>query len=183
MSIKIFLLFLLINFILIEGQYIIRVHGFEFEFEFNKSKAASQMAAKLPMKLKMVNHYPTYLSYYFSKDTFPTNEKTLYIKPGGIYLSKNNALILAYSESIITYKYTELGQIKNPDGIEPAVLYNGADYIEVEWFDKNNPNGRSEQKDEEGEGEEEEFDDFIKNNFQKIFRLNYFILVLLALIL
>ena len=158
------------------------MHGFEFEFEFNKSKAASQIAAKLPMKLKMLNHYSTHLSYYFSKDTFPTNEKTLNISPGGIYLSKTNSLILVYGESIITYIYTELGQIKNPAGIEPAILYNGGDYIEVEWIDKNNPNGRNEQKDEEGE-EEDQFDNFIKNNFQKIFRLNYFILVLLALIL
>ena len=55
MSKKLFMIALLMNIIIGDDQYFIKINNNEFEFEFEDTEVANQIKSKLPFTVKMTN--------------------------------------------------------------------------------------------------------------------------------
>ena len=190
--IKIFIIVLIIKIIIGEDQYYIKLNGKEFEFEFKDTEVANQIKSKLPFTVKMTNLNGNEVYYQFSGESFTTNHKSVgTINMGDIYLYQSNYLVLFYKTFTTSYSYTEIGKLKDATGLDTII---GSSDIEVEWFKTNTEaqsttiittevtkNTQIPEKTEEPE----ETDEYIipKVSFQNNIKINYIILLLLALFL
>ena len=189
---KIFIIVLIIKIIIGEDQYYIKLNGKEFEFEFKDTEVANQIKSKLPFTVKMTNLNGNEVYYQFSGESFTTNHKSVgTINMGDIYLYQSNFLVLFYKTFTASYSYTEIGKLKDATGLDTII---GSSDIEVEWFKANTEaqsttiittevtkNTQIPEKTEEPE----ETDEYIipKVSFQNNIKINYIILLLLALFL
>ena len=191
---KIFIIVLIIKIIIGEDQYYIKLNGKEFEFEFKDTEVANQIKSKLPFTVKMTNLNGNEVYYQFSGESFTTNHKSVgTINMGDIYLYQSNYLVLFYKTFTTSYSYTEIGKLKDATGLDTII---GSSDIEVEWFKANTEaqsttiittevtkNTQIPEKTEEPE----ETDEYIipKVSFQNNIKIkiNYIILLLLALFL
>ena len=189
---KIFIIVLIIKIIIGEDQYYIKLNGKEFEFEFKDTEVANQIKSKLPFTVKMTNLNGNEVYYQFSGESFTTNHKSVgTINIGDIYLYQSNFLVLFYKTFTTSYSYTEIGKLKDATGLDTII---GSSDIEVEWFKANTEaqsttiittevtkNTQIPEKTEEPE----ETDEYIipKVSFQNNIKINYIILLLLALFL
>ena len=189
---KIFIIVLIIKIIIGEDQYYIKLNGKEFEFEFKDTEVANQIKSKLPFTVKMTNLNGNEVYYQFSGESFTTNHKSVgTINIGDIYLYQSNYLVLFYKTFTTSYSYTEIGKLKDATGLDTII---GSSDIEVEWFKANTEaqsttiittevtkNTQIPEKTEEPE----ETDEYIipKVSFQNNIKINYIILLLLALFL
>ena len=189
---KIFIIVLIIKIIIGEEQYYIKLNGKEFEFEFKDTEVANQIKSKLPFTVKMTNLNGNEVYYQFSGESFTTNHKSVgTINMGDIYLYQSNFLVLFYKTFTTSYSYTEIGKLKDATGLDTII---GSSDIEVEWFKANTEaqsttiittevtkNTQIPEKTEEPE----ETDEYIipKVSFQNNIKINYIILLLLALFL
>ena len=189
---KIFIIVLIIKIIIGEDQYYIKLNGKEFEFEFKDTEVANQIKSKLPFTVKMTNLNGNEVYYQFSGESFTTNHKSVgTINMGDIYLYQSNFLVLFYKTFTTSYSYTEIGKLKDATGLDTII---GSSDIEVEWFKANTEaqsttiittevtkNTQIPEKTEEPE----ETDEYIipKVSFQNNIKINYIILLLLALFL
>ena len=189
---KIFIIVLIIKIIIGEDQYYIKLNGKEFEFEFKDTEVANQIKSKLPFTVKMTNLNGNEIYYQFSGESFTTNHKSVgTINMGDIYLYQSNYLVLFYKTFTTSYSYTEIGKLKDATGLDTII---GSSDIEVEWFKANTEaqsttiittevtkNTQIPEKTEEPE----ETDEYIipKVSFQNNIKINYIILLLLALFL
>ena len=189
---KIFIIVLIIKIIIGEDQYYIKLNGKEFEFEFKDTEVANQIKSKLPFTVKMTNLNGNEVYYQFSGESFTTNHKSVgTINIGDIYLYQSNYLVLFYKTFTTSYSYTEIGKLKDATGLDTII---GSSDIEVEWFKTNTEaqsttiittevtkNTQIPEKTEEPE----ETDEYIipKVSFQNNIKINYIILLLLALFL
>ena len=189
---KIFIIVLIIKIIIGEDQYYIKLNGKEFEFEFKDTEVANQIKSKLPFTVKMTNLNGNEVYYQFSGESFTTNHKSVgTINMGDIYLYQSNYLVLFYKTFTTPYSYTEIGKLKDATGLDTII---GSSDIEVEWFKANTEaqsttiittevtkNTQIPEKTEEPE----ETDEYIipKVSFQNNIKINYIILLLLALFL
>ena len=189
---KIFIIVLIIKIIIGEDQYYIKLNGKEFEFEFKDTEVANQIKSKLPFTVKMTNLNGNEVYYQFSGESFTTNHKSVgTINMGDIYLYQSNFLVLFYKTFTTSYSYTEIGKLKDATGLDTII---GSSDIEVEWFKANTEaqsttiittevtkNTQIPEKTEEPE----ETDEYIipKVSFENNIKINYIILLLLALFL
>ena len=192
MSKKILIIALIIQIIAGEEQYYIKINDKEFEFEFKDTEVANQIKSKLPFTVKMTNLNGNEVYYQFSGESFTPNHKAVgTINMGDIYLYRSNFLVLFYKTFTTSYSYTEIGKLKDATGLDTII---GSSDIEVEWFKANTEaqsttiittevtkNTQIPEKTEEPE----ETDEYIipKVSFQNNIKINYIILLLLALFL
>ena len=186
---KIFIIVLIIKIIIGEDQYYIKLNGKEFEFEFKDTEVANQIKSKLPFTVKMTNLNGNEVYYQFSGESFTPNHKAVgTINMGDIYLYQSNYLVLFYKTFTTSYSYTEIVKLKDATGLDTII---GSSDIEIEWF-KTNTEVQSTTiittevtKKTEIPEEIEETDEYIIPNvsFQNNIKLNYIILLILALFL
>ena len=189
MSKKILIIALIIQIIAGEEQYYIKINDKEFEFEFKDTEVANQIKSKLPFTVKMTNLNGNEVYYQFSGESFTPNHKAVgTINMGDIYLYQSNYLVLFYKTFTTSYSYTEIGKLKDATGLDTII---GSSDIEIEWF-KTNTEVQSTTiittevtKKTEIPEEIEETDEYIIPNvsFQNNIKLNYIILLILALFL
>ena len=189
---KIFIIVLIVKIIIGEDQYYIKLNGKEFEFEFKDTEVANQIKSKLPFTVKMTNLNGNEVYYQFSGESFTSNHKSVgTINMGDIYLYQSNYLVLFYKTFTTSYSYTEIGKLKDATGLDTII---GSSDIEVEWFKTNTETQSTTiitteltKKTEipEKTEEPEETDEYIipKVSFQNNIKINYIILLLLALFL
>jgi len=206
MSWKYVLLFLLINNILGEEQYYIKIKDKEYQFQLEESETVNQLKSKFPLTVSMTNLNGNEVYYRFNGESFPTNEQSIAtINQGDIYLYQNNFLVLFYKTFTTSYRYTKIGKVINPAGLDTLI---GSDNVEVMWFVKSdteeNPKDSSsdsndstddstkvsdstETKNDDGDEDENGFDNYNSGShgFQRFkkSRLNYSVWLFLALIL
>ena len=189
MSKKILIIALIIQIIAGEEQYYIKINDNEFEFEFKDTEVANKIKSKLPFTVKMTNLNGNEVYYQFSGESFTPNHKAVgTINMGDIYLYQSNYLVLFYKTFTTSYSYTEIGKLKDATGLDTII---GSSDIEIEWF-KTNTEVQSTTiittevtKKTEIPEEIEETDEYIIPNvsFQNNIKLNYIILLILALFL
>ncbi len=186
---KILIIALIIQIIAGEEEYYIKINDKEFEFEFKDTEVANQIKSKLPFTVKMTNLNGNEVYYQFSGESFTPNHKAVgTINMGDIYLYQSNYLVLFYKTFTTSYSYTEIGKLKDATGLDTII---GSSDIEIEWF-KTNTEVQSTTiittevtKKTEIPEEIEETDEYIIPNvsFQNNIKLNYIILLILALFL
>ena len=136
MSLKYILIFLLINNILGEEQYYIKIKDKEYQIELESSETANQIKSKLPFTISMKNLNENEVYYYFD-ESFKTNQQSVgTINQGDIYLYQDKCLVLFYKTFTTTYTYTKIGKVINPEGLDTLI---GSDNVEVMWFIKSEP--------------------------------------------
>ena len=206
MSWKYVLLVLLINNILGEEQYYIKIKDKEYQFQLEESETVNQLKSKFPLTVSMTNLNGNEVYYRFNGESFPTNEQSIgTINQGDIYLYQNNFLVLFYKTFTTSYRYTKIGKVINPAGLDTLI---GSDNVEVMWFVKSdteeNPKDSSsdsndstddstkvsdstETKNDDGDEDENGFDNYNSGShgFQRFkkSRLKYSVWLFLALIL
>ena len=136
MSLKYILIFLLINNILGEEQYYIKIKDKEYQIELESSETANQIKSKLPFTISMNNLNGNEVYYYFD-ESFKTNQQSVgTINQGDIYLYQDKCIVLFYKTFTTTYTYTKIGKVINPEGLDTLI---GSDNVEVMWFIKSEP--------------------------------------------
>ena len=197
MSLKYILIFLLINNILGEEQYYIKMKGKEYQIELESSETANQIKSKLPFTISMKNLNGNEVYYNFD-ESFKTNQQSVgTINKGDIYLYRDNCLVLFYKTFTTTYTYTKIGKVINPEGLDTLI---GSDNVEVMWFSKSEPEENPKDSasnnvdgtdnstkisdtkkiSDEDEDENEIFDNYSFGSFMKF---NYFVWLFLSLII
>ena len=194
MSLKYILIFLLINNILGEEQYYIKIKDKEYQIELESSETANQIKSKLPFTISMNNLNGNEVYYYFD-ESFKTNQQSVgTINKGDIYLYQDNCLVLFYKTFTTTYTYTKIGKVINPEGLDTLI---GSDNVEVMWFIKSEPeenpkdsasnnvdgtdnNAKISDTKKISEEDENNFDNYIYGRFMKF---NYFVWLFLSLII
>ena len=198
MSLKYILIFLLINNILGEEQYYIKIKDKEYQIELESSETANQIKSKLPFTISMNNLNGNEVYYYFNGDSFKTNQQSVgTINKGDIYLYRDNCLVLFYKTFTTTYTYTKIGKIINPEGLDTLI---GSDNVEVMWFIKSEPEENPKDSasnnvdgtdnnakisdtkkiSEEDEDENEIFDNY---SFGRFMKFNYFVWLFISIII
>ena len=194
MSLKYILIFLLINNILGEEQYYIKIKDKEYQIELESSETANQIKSKLPFTISMNNLNGNEVYYYFD-ESFKTNQQSVgTINQGDIYLYQDKCLVLFYKTFTTTYTYTKIGKVINPEGLDTLI---GSDNVEVMWFIKSEPeenpkdsannnvdstdnNDKIRDTKKISEDDENNFDNYIYGRFMKF---NYFVWLFLSLII
>ncbi len=197
MSLKYILIFLLINNILGEEQYYIKIKDKEYQIELESSETANQIKSKLPFTISMNNLNGNEVYYYFD-ESFKTNQQSVgTINKGDIYLYRDNCLVLFYKTFTTTYTYTKIGKVINPEGLDTLI---GSGNVEVMWFIKSEPEENPKDSasnnvdgtdnnakisdtkkiSEEDEDENEIFDNY---SFGRFMKFNYFVWLFLSLII
>ena len=197
MTLKYVFMILLIANILGEDQYYIKIKDTEYQIELDQSETANQIKSKFPLTISMINLHGNEVYYNFDGQSFPTNQQSVgNINQGDIYLYQTNCLVLFYKTFSTTYRYTKIGKVINPEGLDTLI---GSGNVEVMWFIKSEPeenpkdssnnnvdstdnNSRvSDAKkvsDEDENGNDNNFDNFSIGRFMK---LNYFAWLFLSL--
>ena len=194
MSLKYILIFLLINNILGEEQYYIKIKDKEYQIELESSETANQIKSKLPFTISMKNLNGNEVYYNFD-ESFKTNQQSVgTINKGDIYLYQDKCLVLFYKTFTTTYTYTKIGKVINPEGLDTLI---GSDNVEVMWFIKSEPeenpkdsannnvdstdnNDKIRDTKKISEDDENNFDNYIYGRFMKF---NYFVWLFLSLII
>ena len=180
MSKKLFMIALLMNIIMGDAQYFIKINNNEFEFEFEDTEVANQIKSKLPFTVKMTNLNGNEVYYQFSGESFTKNEKSVNtINIGDIYLYQSNYLVLFYKTFSTSYSYTEIGKLKDSTGLDTII---GSSDVEVEWF-KTSTEADSTTKATTEDTETNEDFNTPNTNLQNKLKINYIIFMLLALFL
>ena len=197
MKLKYVFMILLIANILGEDQYYIKIKDTEYQIELDQSETANQIKSKFPLTISMINLNENEVYYNFDGQSFPTNQQSVgTINQGDIYLYQTNCLVLFYKTFSTSYRYTKIGKVINPEGLDTLI---GSGNVEVMWFIKSEPeenpkdssnnnvdstdnNSRvSDTKkvsDEDEDGNDNNFDNFSIGRFMK---LNYFAWLFLSL--
>ena len=197
MTLKYVFMILLIANILGEDQYYIKIKDTEYQIELDQSETVNQIKSKFPLTISMTNLNGNEVYYNFDGQSFPTNQQSVgNINQGDIYLYQTNCLVLFYKTFSTTYRYTKIGKVINPEGLDTLI---GSGNVEVMWFIKSEPeenpkdssnnnvdstdnNSRvSDTKkvsDEDEDGNDNNFDNFSIGRFMK---LNYFTWLFLSL--
>ena len=135
--------------------------------------------------------------YYFNGDSFKTNQQSVgTINQGDIYLYQTNCLVLFYKTFSTSYRYTKIGKVINPQGLDTLI---GSGNVEVMWFIKSEPeenpkdssnnnvdstdnNSRvSDTKKVSDEDEDENDNNFDNFSIGRFMKLNYFAWLFLSL--
>ena len=194
MSLKYIFIFLLINNILGEEQYYIKIKDKEYQIELESSETANQIKSKLPFTISMNNLNGNEVYYYFD-ESFKANQQSVdTINQGDIYLYQDKCLVLFYKTFTTTYTYTKIGKVINPEGLDTLI---GSNNVEVMWFIKSEPeenpkdsannnvdgtdnNAKISDTKKISEEDENNFDNYIYGRFMKF---NYFVWLFLSLII
>ena len=90
-------------------------------FELENTEFANQIKSKLPFTVKMKNLNGNEVYHEFNEN-FKKDEKSINtINTGDIYLYQSNCLVLFYKSFSTSYKYTEIGKLKEPIQLENAI--------------------------------------------------------------
>ena len=117
-----------------EDKYFIKINDHEYLFELKNTEAANQIKSKLPFTIKMENLNGNEVYHYFDED-FTENKKSVNtINTGDIYLYESDCLVLFYKTFSTSYKYTEIGKLKDSTGLGDVI---GNNDVIVYWC-KNN---------------------------------------------
>ena len=194
MSLKYILIFLLINNILGEEQYYIKIKDKEYQIELESSETANQIKSKLPFTISMNNLNGNEVYYYFD-ESFKTNQQSVgTINQGDIYLYQDNCLVLFYKTFTTTYTYTKIGKIINPEGLDTLI---GSDNVEVMWFIKSEPEenpkdsasnnvdgtDNSAKISDTKKISEEDENNFDNYSFGRFMKFNYFVWLFISIII
>ena len=190
MALKYVFMILLIANILGEDQYYIKIKDTEYQIELDQSETVNQIKSKFPLTISMTNLNGNEVYYYFDGQSFPTNQQSVgTINQGDIYLYQTNCLVLFYKTFSPSYRYTKIGKVINPEGLDTLI---GSGNVEVMWFIKSEPeenpkdssNNNSDNTDknvdstDNNANDSDNFDNFSIGRFMK---LNYFAWLFLSL--
>ena len=92
----------------------------KYEAVFYNNPAAEELVSKMPFEISMSelngNEKYKYLDY-----SLPGNEQAVgQIQAGDIMLYGNDCLVVFYKSFQTSYRYTRIGRITNPEGLETA---------------------------------------------------------------
>ena len=125
-----FIFCLKINLSSCDDSYFIKINNQKFDFELKNTEVANQIKSKLPFTIKMKNLNGNEVYHEFNEN-FKKNEKTIgTINAGDIYLYQSDCLVLFYKTFSTSYKYSEIGQLKDTTGLENAI---GSSDVTVYW--------------------------------------------------
>ena len=128
--IKIFIIFQIINLISSEDKYFIKINDHEYLFELKDTAVANEIKSKLPFTIKMTNLNGNEVYHRFGQD-FTKNEKSVgTINTGDIYLYESDCLVLFYKTFSTSFKYSEIGKLKDPTGLDNVI---GSGDVIVYW--------------------------------------------------
>ena len=190
MTLKYVFMILLIANILGEDQYYIKIKDTEYQIELDQSETVNQIKSKFPLTISMINLNENEVYYNFNGQSFPTNQQSVgTINQGDIYLYQTNCLVLFYKTFSPSYRYTKIGKVINPEGLDTLI---GSGNVEVMWFIKSEPeenpkdssNNNSDNTDknvdstDNNANDSDNFDNFSIGRFMK---LNYFAWLFLSL--
>lgn len=124
------IIYYIINIIICEDNYFIRINNVDYSFELKNNEVANQLKAKLPFTIKMTNLNNNEVYHKFDDD-FKKNEKSVgTINIGDIHLYKSDTLVLFYKSFQTSYSYTEIGKLKNTTNLENNI---GSKDVIVQW--------------------------------------------------
>ena len=190
MTLKYVFMILLIANILGEDQYYIKIKDTEYQIELDQSETVNQIKSKFPLTISMTNLNGNEVYYNFDGQSFPTNQQSVgTINQGDIYLYQTNCLVLFYKTFSTSYRYTKIGKVINPEGLDTLI---GSGNVEVMWFIKSEPeenpkdssNNKSDNTDknvdstDNNANDSDNFDNFSIGRFMK---LNYLAWLFLSL--
>ena len=113
-----------------EDKYFIKINDHEYLFELENTEFANQIKSKLPFTVKMKNLNGNEVYHEFNEN-FKKDEKSINtINTGDIYLYQSNCLVLFYKSFSTSYKYTEIGKLKEPIQLENVI---GSGDVVVYW--------------------------------------------------
>lgn len=105
----------------IMDDYIIKIKNQEFKVCIYENETAQAIAAQFPITLNMKDLNQNE-KYYFLSEEYPVNpEKTGQIKTGDLMLYGSDCLVLFYQTFSTSYRYTPVGYIEDPNGLENAL--------------------------------------------------------------
>lgn len=92
-----------------------------FTATFNESATVTAFKAKLPLTINMtdLNRNEKFFDLAFSLPTNASNPEN--IQNGDLMLYGSNTLVLFYKTFSTSYRYTKLGSIDNPSGLDVAL--------------------------------------------------------------
>ena len=98
----------------------VKVGSRKYEAEFYDNPAAVELVSRMPFEISMSelngNEKYKYLDY-----SLPANEQAVgQIRAGDIMLYGNDCLVVFYKTFQTPYRYTRIGRIINPEGLETA---------------------------------------------------------------
>ena len=98
----------------------VKVGSMKYEAEFYDNPAAVELFSRMPFEISMSelngNEKYKYLDY-----SLPANEQAVgQIRAGDIMLYGNDCLVVFYKTFQTPYRYTRIGRIINPEGLETA---------------------------------------------------------------
>ena len=98
----------------------VKVGGRKYEAVFYDDPAAVELVSKMPFEIRMSelngNEKYKYLDY-----SLPEKEQAIgQIQAGDIMLYGNDCLVVFYKSFQTSYRYTRIGRIINPEGLEAA---------------------------------------------------------------
>ena len=99
----------------------VTVNGKSFTAVLYDNKTADELYSRLPLELDM-NELNGNEKYYNFSDSFTASSKIAgHISKGDIKLYGDDCLVLFYDSFSSGYSYTDIGYIKNTDGLEDAL--------------------------------------------------------------
>lgn len=104
-----------------ETAVVVKVGSRDYNAVFYDNRTVENLLTKLPLQIKMseLNGNEKYRYLDFS---LPTNEQSVsQINAGDIMLYGSDCLVLFYKSFQTSYRYTRVGKILNPEGLESAV--------------------------------------------------------------
>ena len=104
-----------------ETAVVVKVGSRDYNAVFYDNRTAESLLTKLPLQIKM-SELNGNEKYKYMDSSLPTNEQAVsQIIAGDIMLYGSDCLVLFYKSFPTSYRYTKVGRILNPDGLESAV--------------------------------------------------------------
>ena len=100
---------------------ILTVNAREFIIDLEENASAAAFREKLPMTFRM-NELNGNEKYFDLERTLPADaSRPGKIKCGDLMLYGSSTVVLFYQNFSSSYRYTRLGKIRNPDGLQEAL--------------------------------------------------------------
>ncbi|MGN0953902.1 cyclophilin-like fold protein [Dialister sp.] len=104
--------------------------GRQYKAVMENNPSVAALAGKLPVTLSMKELNGNEKFYRFSEQ-FPSRDKAVgEIHKGDIMLYDSSYVVVFYKDFPTSYRYTPLGHIENPEGLEEAL---GSGNVDIHW--------------------------------------------------
>lgn len=93
----------------------------QFVAGLSDTEAAREFAARLPLTLSMSELNGNEKYYYFDESLPSDAKRPDQIREGDLMLYGSDCLVLFYETFSTSYRYTPIGQIRDPQGLKEAL--------------------------------------------------------------